>query len=100
MSDGRCFVKSESVVVRIPPGFKTDFATIPRGLRSFISVNGKHRLAALLHDYLYSVRGWEDRKKCDRIFLDEMKLAGVKYAKRYSMYWAVRAFGGGYWNAR
>ena len=82
----------------IPIGFKTDFASIPWYVRWLIKVNGKHRLAALLHDYLYSVCGdigfnQLTRNQCDTLFLNEMKNANVKYIKRYVMYWGVRIGG-------
>lgn len=76
-------------------GFRTDFASIPRVLRGVISVNGKHRMAALIHDYLYvyEVGVSVTRAEADRVFLQEMHALGVKRIKRYAMYYAVRLFG-------
>jgi len=76
----------------IPVGFKTDFASIPRAARWLIPVNGKHRLAALVHDYRYQ-KAAIPRLGADLMFLAMMKEAGVGYVKRYAMYYAVRAFG-------
>lgn len=86
----------------IPEGFETDFASIPTFFQNLIKVNGKHRLAALLHDYLYSVGGdigfnKLTRKQCDTLFLEEMQKANVKWVKRKVMYRIVRIFGGSYW---
>ena len=94
-------------LINAPKGFKTDFASIPTMFQNIIKVNGKHRLAALMHDYLYSVKGRLtnggrvlNRKQCDQLFLQGMKECGVKYIKRYAMYRAVRLFGGIYWNSK
>ena len=91
-----------SMHIEIPEGFKTDFATIPQMFQNLIKVNGKHRLAALLHDYLYSIRGQLPnrtltRKQCDLAFLQGMKQSNVKWLKRMVMYRMVRMFGGTYW---
>lgn len=92
----------KAAVVNIHTGFKTDFATIPRPMRALISVNGRHRLAAVLHDYLYANGGaFRDgeniirytRKDADQEFLNAMRQLGVGWAKRTSMYSAVRVFG-------
>lgn len=38
---------------KIPAGFITDFASVPKPLQILISKTGKHGKAAVLHDYLY-----------------------------------------------
>lgn len=82
----------------VPKEFLTDLATIPAGLRGLISVNGQHRKAAVLHDYLYSADSpIKDRKEADLIFLEAMKECGVSWIIRNAMYRAVRVFGGAYW---
>ena len=83
----------------IPKGFLTDFASIPRVFWTFIGspASGKARKAAVCHDFLYRF-GKElgiKRKKADDIFLELMKEDRVGYFTRYTMYWAVRAGGGG-----
>jgi len=108
------------VVIRIPVGFETDFASIPRPLRILFQVNGKHRLSALLHDWLYRCGGHLDvdqafheeaaialvgkkhiiytRKDADLLFYTDMRAAGVGRLKAWSMYPGVRAFGWMFWN--
>lgn len=88
-----------SHVVRVPEGTRTDFASIPRPFRNIFPVNGRHRLPAVLHDYLYQ-QGGElpdglryTRKKADQVFLQFMKEAGVGFLARGIMYRAVRAAG-------
>lgn len=81
----------------VPKGFVTDYASIPRLFQLFISKLGRHRKAAVVHDYLYNsktqYRGIH-RAAADYIFLDGMKAEGVPRWKRYSMFNAVRLFGG------
>lgn len=76
----------------VPKGFDTDLASIPKLFRTFFAVNGKHRKAAALHDWLYR-EGKLSRKECDLLFLEAMKVCGVSKFKRYSMYAAVRVGG-------
>lgn len=73
----------------VPAGFVTDLASIPRIFRSLIPQNGKHRLAAIVHDYL--CREWNPahRPLADRIFLEAMELLGVSWWRRKAMYYAV-----------
>lgn len=89
--------------ITLPKGFKTDFASIPTMFQNIIKVNGKHRKAALLHDYLYSINGsvgWNKltREQCDVLFLKEMERANVKWLKRKVMYRMVRWCGGKAWD--
>jgi hypothetical protein len=80
-------------VVRIPAGFETDLASIPRILRAVFSVNGAHRKAAVLHDYLYSRRGICSRAVADRTFREAMKELSVPWWKRNLMFAGVRMGG-------
>ncbi|WP_051299008.1 DUF1353 domain-containing protein [Marinobacterium litorale] len=86
----------------VPTWFITDLASIPQAVRSFISVNERHRIPAILHDYLYALNGvglnHYPRKVLDLIFLDFCKLYGVPVIKRHAMYQAVRIFGGSRYN--
>lgn len=78
--------------ITVPIGFKTDLASIPRVFRAAIPTNGKHRLAAVIHDYLYSSKK-ESRGICDKVFLEAMVISGVPWWKRKLMYRAVRLGG-------
>lgn len=82
------------VLVTVPDGFCTDLASIPRFpplLRHILLKNGRHRPAAVPHDYLCRQGLAFPRRLADKIFLEAMKLVGVKRWQRYPMYWAVRA---------
>jgi len=87
--------QGETIVV--PPGFITDLASIPRLLHWLIPVNGRHRSAAIVHDYLFVIQDRE-RSEVDRIFLDAMEDCGVRWSQRQAMYRAVRLGGWIPWN--
>lgn len=87
---------SEQFALVVPVNFVTDYASIPRAFQLFIPKLGRHRKAAVLHDYLYSKNNkysYLTRKECDCIFYAAMKDSGVAKWKRYSMYRAVRLGG-------
>ena len=92
-------VGSEDSKIRIdvPAGFVTDFASVPQGFRFYVGRTGKHALAAVVHDYLYKTQFIDgtpiERKTADKIFLEAMKVSGVRWTKRRIMYRAVRLFG-------
>jgi hypothetical protein len=91
------------VLVTVPDRFPTDLASIPRFpplLRHIFLKNGRHRPAAIPHDFLCRRSYVADfrspseafpRRLADKIFLEAMKLVGVGRSKRRLMYWAVRA---------
>lgn len=86
--------EGKPVLVEVPDRFNTDLASIPRFpplLRTLFLKNGKHRPAAVVHDYLCRLGLEFPRRLADRIFLEAMKFVGVNRWKRYPMYWAVRA---------
>lgn len=80
----------------VPVNFITDYASIPRLLQLFISKLGRHRKAAVIHDYLYNANSEYlhlTRKECDLVFYDAMIDANVPRWKAYTMYQAVRVGG-------
>lgn len=92
--------------VRVPAGFVTDFASIPKILWNILPPWGKYGKAAVIHDYMYTAHkvSFEDetgnvslvdieRKQADDVFLEAMKVLGVGVVTRYAMYYAVRVFG-------
>jgi len=78
--------------ITVPAEFPTDLASIPRIFRIAFPVNGKHRKAAAVHDFLYA-NHCKSRKWADLMFLRMMKDLGVSRFKRYPMYWGVRSGG-------
>lgn len=96
---------SGTSVIRVPKGFATDLASIPRPFRLFITVNGKHRESAVLHDWLYNKKGklpfeTYSRAEADRLFLSAMKSQGVNWLTRSAMYAGVRLGGWVYWRRK
>lgn len=89
-------------IIEVPRGFITDFASIPRLLRGVVAVNDDHRLAAIVHDFLYRNLGaltqlrrtlTYTRKEADQIFYKLMISEGVGAAQAWTMHQAVRRFG-------
>src|SRR3954470_10153630 len=92
----------------VPTGFVTDFATVPRFLHWEVSPYGAYTRAAVLHDWLLvSLAEWAQRnpaqesggyvsfppansRDCDGIFRRVMEDLGVPWAKRWTMWAAVR----------
>ncbi|KKM07440.1 hypothetical protein LCGC14_1733860 [marine sediment metagenome] len=93
-------------LIRVPKGFITDFASVPKAFWSIIPPYGKYTKAAVLHDYLYKYHGFVSgnqtisytRKEADQLFLKAMEVLGVGRIKRWIMYQAVRRFGAKAWN--
>ena len=85
-------------IIQVNPKFDFDGASVPQCLWSFgfSPMTGGYQRSACLHDALYASE-YFDRDVCDKLFLEAMESEGVGYMKRYSMYYAVRAFGGQVW---
>lgn len=83
--------------IQIPVGFQTDLASIPRIFRSFVTKDGPSRYAAVVHDYLYSLKGkgpkGVPRQDADNIFREAMISVKVPRWKRVVMHRAVQGFG-------
>lgn len=77
--------------IYVPVGFKTDFASVPRIFRSLIPSVGQFNGAAVIHDFLCESKQ-VSRKKADQIFLEAMKVLGVSWWKRRTMFTGVRFY--------
>ncbi len=84
--------------LRIPAGFKTDLASIPRLLWAIFPPTGKNMRAAIVHDYCYRQRVPFSRFLADAVFREIMIRDGVPAWRRMAMYYAVRAFGWLWWS--
>jgi len=78
--------------VRVPAGFRTDFASIPRLFWRVFNPSGRWRRAAVIHDYLYSHAAHCPRFLADAIFRHVMWQDGVGWFSRCAIYYAVRLF--------
>lgn len=88
-------VYGQDVEIEIPPGFVTDFASIPKAFHFIVHPFGRHAPAAVLHDFLYARGQQKVRAQADKLFLKAMEEAGVPPIRRSIMYRMVRTFGGG-----
>ena len=87
----------DNKAIRVPAGFTTDFASIPKMFWSILSPYGRWGKAAVVHDYLYYINKEYTRKQADKIFKEAMGVLGVNWLIKGTMYRAVRWFGGGAW---
>lgn len=84
---------------RVPAGFKTDLASIPGVLQSIFPHDGKYTEAAILHDFLYG-KAVCSRWMADAIFREGMKNSGVSVWVRFTLWLAVRIFGGSHFSKK
>ena len=83
--------------VRVPVGFVTDFASIPRAFWSLLPPDGLYTYPAIVHDYLY----WEQpvsRSEADLILRYAMEDFRVDAATIRAIYTGVRVGGGVAWS--
>jgi len=78
--------------LKVPAGFVTDFASVPRIFWNILPPWGRYGKAAVIHDYCYRT-ACLSRRMCDRLFLEAMRALSVPAWKRYIMWLAVRCFG-------
>lgn len=81
-------------IIRVPAGYVTDFASVPRFLWSILPPHGEYAKAAIVHDYLYDT-ATGTKRWADGVFLEAMEVLGVGRFRRLVMYAAVCAFGRG-----
>ena len=91
--------ETEYAPVRVPVGFVTDFASVPRLFWSLFRPDGLYAYAAVVHDYLY----WEKpiaKEKADNIFKFLMQNFNIAESSIFTLYNAVRlgGAGAGAWN--
>lgn len=88
-------------IVRVPKGFESDLASVPRLLWPLIGSHELSIVAPVVHDYLYRSRGqywavdrkhYMNRADADRVFLRLMELEGVKTWRARGAWLAVRLF--------
>lgn len=86
------------LTVRIPAGFRTDLASIPRFFWRVLPPIGAYDKAAVVHDFLYQHNGCS-REQADAVLLEAMGVLGVGWATRQVIYRGVRLGGWKPWNA-
>ena len=90
------YVTKSGRVIYIPANFITDFASIPWFFRRiFQPATGRHRRAAVVHDWIYRTADLDiSRQEADLIFLEIMELDGTAEWTREALFEAVSLFGG------
>ena len=83
--------------VKVPAGFETDFASVPRFFSRLFPATGTWSKPAVVHDYLYQAPGGCSRFLADCLFREAMIQEGVKPWRAWLMWVAVRCFGRGVW---
>lgn len=109
--------------ITVPVGYTCDGPSIPKWAGFWLPRVGRYLKAAFLHDFLYdwhhtvvqansqglsvdappgvlALLAWGGRKAVDLAFLHQMQRDGIGWRTRYTMYLAVRVFGGFYWNKK
>jgi hypothetical protein len=79
--------------VEVPAGYRTDFASIPRGLWNLFPPSGRYAMAAVIHDFLTDNETICSRFLADAVFREIMFRLGMPWYVRLSMYYAVRTYG-------
>lgn len=93
------YMRPNGQKITVEAGLTCDGASIPRILWPLAGgpFEGKHRAAAIVHDYLYSLgragTPLMTRAEADRCFYEAQRCCGVSAFSARSKYLAVRAFG-------
>ena len=89
-------VGSTGAFIKVPTGFVTDYASVPKPLWGLYSPHDQYSRAAVVHDFLY----WTQRctrLQADNLFMIAMKESDVKAATREAVYAGVRLAGEDPW---
>ena len=78
--------------IKVPEGFETDLASVPRLPFVYLAVGNTGHKAAVLHDWLYATN-YYDRAKCDLLFYHALRESGIGYWNANAMYLGVRIGG-------
>lgn len=82
-------------LVVVPPGFVSDFASVPRWPLVYWLCGGLAKAAAVLHDWMYTRPVTVARARADAIFSEAAGVSGVAGWRRGVAWAGVRVFGAG-----
>lgn len=80
--------------ITVPPGYVTDFASVPRIPIAFLLFGGRANTAAVVHDWLYTT-GILPKRTADAVFYEAMRDTGINWWNAWWM-WLGVALGGGH----
>ena len=83
-------------IVRVPAGFETDLASVPRIPFAYWLAGNTAQGPAIVHDWLYRTK-MLSRRQADAVFFEAMSAWGTVGWRRWAMWGAVRAFGWAPW---
>ena len=88
----------QTVVIHVPHGFVTNFASVPRLPFTYLFFGGKGNRAAVIHDFLY-FKAERPRNWCDAVFHHGLMALAPEITQTQAdvMYAAVRAGGEKYY---
>lgn len=78
--------------IKVPEGFKTDLASVPRLPVVYLAMGNTGHKAAVLHDWLYATNSYK-RAVCDCYFYHALRESGINYFQAQAMYMGVRIGG-------
>jgi hypothetical protein len=91
-------------MIKVPRGFITNYASIPRVIWSVIPPHGKYNRPAIIHDFLYKYAPIDPKtgKKCtqsraDYIIREGCEAVGVRWWKKWSIWSGLRIGGWVVW---
>lgn len=78
-------------IIRVPKGFETDLASVPRVPIIFSLWGDRAHREAICHDYAYRIDSepFFSFDMANQLFLEAMKCRGKSPFIRYPMYWGV-----------
>ena len=75
-------------IIKVPVGFITDFASIPRIFWPIVSPIDEYAKAAVIHDWMYKFN-YAKKSVCEKIFYEAMTVLEVPQWKKICIYSAV-----------
>lgn len=83
----------------VPPGFTTDFASVPRIPLIYEATGDSAHMGAVIHDYLYTlVPHPTDRAMADLVLREAAIVSGVPGWRAWMIWIGVRIGGASHWN--
>ena len=92
-------VDIEGSIIKVPAGFITDFASVPRLPVTFALFGNIGHRGAVVHDWLYST-GDRSREESDKILKALLLEEGVGKFRANAMYLGVRLAGGSHYTSK
>lgn len=89
-------INNKMHIIRVPAGYITDFASIPRCFHSFLSYKDVFNKASVVHDYLCDTDGDYSKfskEQVDKIYLEAQSVLGINPIKARIFYTVVTWFG-------